>query len=185
MTMARKTNDAAVAYHEAGHAVVARMLGHDVYSVSITSKRDSLGRTSWRNPINRRVRQMIEHGSEVDIDRVRHRIDHAVIVPMAGALAQKRHNPRSNWRYGGSGAQRGGLLLKGSDDQLALALLCRIHEVETVRDAYHRYLAARAQALVDQHWPRIERLAKALLQHNTIDGDDIVEFMRHPKSLED
>jgi len=45
---------------------------------------------------------------------------------MAGALAQKRHNPRSGWRYSGSGAARGEFLLKG----------------------YWRYLEARAEALV-------------------------------------
>jgi hypothetical protein len=93
----------AVAYHEAGHAVVAHMLGHQVRRVSIAPKSGSDGRVSWRNPINRIISKL-ESGSEADLERVRYRIDHAIIVSMAGAFAQKRHNPRSGWRYAGSGA---------------------------------------------------------------------------------
>src|SRR5262249_23493201 len=63
------------------------------------------------------------HGSEDDIDRVRYRVEHAVIIAMAGALALKRYNPRSNWRYSGSGAEPGEFLLKGSADQWELELI--------------------------------------------------------------
>src|SRR6516225_911173 len=107
------TRREAIAYHEAGHAVVAHMLGYQVLRVSIASKSGSASHMSWRHPINRRVTSALD-GREADIDRVRPRIDHAIIVSMAGALAQKRHNPRSGWRYGGS-----------SDDLQARELMCR------------------------------------------------------------
>ena len=154
-------------YHEAGHAVVAHMLGYKVLRVSIAPKAGSYGHVSWRDPINRRVVRMFESGSEADLDSVRHRIDHAIIVRMAGALAQKRHNPRSGWRYGGSGAAPGEFLLKGSDDQQALELASRVHEGEKVRAAYMRYLEARAEALVKRYWSRIEQLAITLLERET------------------
>jgi hypothetical protein len=157
----------AVAYHEAGHAVVAHMLGHQVRRVSIAPKSGSDGRVSWRNPINRIISKL-ESGSEADLERVRYRIDHAIIVSMAGAFAQKRHNPRSGWRYAGSGAARGEFLLKGSDDQQALELMSRVYEDEKVRAAYSRYLEARAEELVKRYWSRIERLAIALLDRETI-----------------
>lgn len=166
------TRREAIAYHEAGHAVVAHMLGYQVDRVSIAPKVGSAGRMVWRHPTrNRSLREALEVGNEADIDRVRYCVDHELIVDMAGALAQKRHNPRSSWRYGGSGAARGEFLLKGSDDQLALELMCRVHEDEKVRDAYRRYLEARAEALVERYWDRIGWLAIALLERETISGD--------------
>jgi hypothetical protein len=173
------TRRKAIAYHEAGHAVAAHRLGYEVMRVSIAPKSGSAGHVSWRNPIkNRSVISKLEYGSEADLDRVRHRIDHAIIVSMAGALAQKRHNPRSDWRYGGSGVARDDrFLLKGSDDQQALQLASQLHENEKVRAAYWRYLKARAEALVNHHWPEIEQLARALLHRETISGDDIHEAM--------
>jgi len=47
------TRREAVAYHEAGHAVVAHMLGYQVFRVSIVPKSDSTAHISWRHPINR------------------------------------------------------------------------------------------------------------------------------------
>src|SRR5262249_54095246 len=161
-----------VAYHEAGHAVIAHMLGYQVRRVSIAPKSGSTGHVSWRNPIkNRSVKSKLQYGSEANLDRVRHQIDHVIIVCMAGALAQKRHNRRSDWGYSGSGAARGEFLLKGSDDQQVLELMSRVYEDEKVRDAYWRYLKARAEDLVERYWPRIERLATTLLDRETISGD--------------
>jgi hypothetical protein len=172
------TRRQAAAYHEAGHAVVAHMLGYQVLRVSIARKSGSAGHVSWRHPINRSVISQLERGSEADLDKVRHRIDHAIIVSMAGALAQKRHNPRSGWRYGGSGAARGEFLLKGSDHQRALELMSRLYEDEKVRTAYWRYLEARAEALVKRYWSQIERLAITLLERETISGDIRETFAR-------
>jgi hypothetical protein len=169
--MVAATRREAAAYHEAAHAVVAHMLGYQVLRVSIAPKSDSTAHTLWRDPINRNVISKLEFGSEADIDRVRYRIDHAIIVYKAGALAQRRHNPRSGWRYGGSGAAHGEFLLKGSDDQQALALMSRVFEDEKVRAAYSRYLEARAEELVKRYWSRIERLAITLLDRETINGD--------------
>src|SRR5262249_43353306 len=88
---------------------------------------------------------------------------------MAGALAQKRHNRRSDWGYSGSGAARGEvLLLKGSDDQ-------QVYEGEKVRAAYEHYREARAEDLVKRHWPQIERLAITLLDRETISGEDEIK----------
>ena len=72
------TRREAVAYHEAGHAVVAHMLGYEVRRVSIAPKSGSEGHVSWRHPVNRSVISKLEYGSEADLDRVRHHIDHAI-----------------------------------------------------------------------------------------------------------
>jgi hypothetical protein len=54
------------------------MLGYQVQRVSISPKPGSAGHGSWRNPINRSVISKLEYGREADLDRVRHRIDHAI-----------------------------------------------------------------------------------------------------------
>jgi uncharacterized protein YqfB (UPF0267 family) len=53
--------------------------------------------------------------------------------------------------------------------------MSRVYEDEKVRAAYSRYLEARAEELVKRYWSRIERLAIALLDRETI--SDIQEAM--------
>ena len=55
MSVRTKTRREAVAYHGAGHAVVAHKLGYQVRRVSIAPKSGSAGHVSWRHPINRSV----------------------------------------------------------------------------------------------------------------------------------
>jgi hypothetical protein len=89
------------------------------------------------------------------------------------------HNPRSDWRYSGSGVARGDMFLpNGSDDQQALELASRMHGDEKVRAAYMRYLEARTEALMKRYWFQIERLAIALLDRQTISGDIRETFAR-------
>src|SRR5262249_40712380 len=96
-TAAAERRRQAAAFHEAGHAVVAHMLEYKVFRISIAPKAGSEGHTSWRSPINKRVVDTLQSGSEADIDKVRYRIDHELIVAMAGALAQKRPQPALGW----------------------------------------------------------------------------------------
>jgi hypothetical protein len=65
-----------IAYHEAGHAVVARRLGYRVDGVSIVPKEASEGRTKLPNPMRRK---------EPELDRHRIWVEHAAIIALAGA----------------------------------------------------------------------------------------------------
>jgi hypothetical protein len=86
-----------IAYHEAGHAVVARRLGYPVDGASIVSKEASEGRVKLPNPMRRK---------DAELDRHRIWVEHAAIIALAGPLRQKRPSPHSNWRGGGSGYRR-------------------------------------------------------------------------------
>lgn len=103
---------------------------------------------------------------------------------MAGGEAQKRHDPRSGWRYGATGALGRELVERGSDEHQNLELMYRVYGARSevkILHAYERYLRARAEALVDQHWDHIERLAKALLERETLSGAQAREAMRDPR----
>jgi len=151
-----------IAYHEAGHAVVAHRLGYRVDGVSIVPKEASEARTKLPNPMRRK---------DAELDRHRIWVEHAAIIALAGPLTQKRHSPHSNWRSGGSGY--GKFLTKGADFQVVSNLIDRVHGEGKVAQTFWRYLEAQAQRLVDINWPAIERVARALLEHGTLSGDEI------------
>jgi hypothetical protein len=161
------------AYHEAGHAVVALTLGYQVELVTIVPTAGSDGHVRWNNPTRRRsVREALEFGLQVE--RRRHLVEHEIIVNLAGSLAQRRHRPHSPWRRDAAGAKRGQFVAKGSDYQHALELVAWLHEgQQQVINTYSRYLEARAEALVNARWENIERLAVALLESETLKGDEV------------
>jgi hypothetical protein len=62
----------------------------------------------------------------------------------------------------------------GAFDQFNAEGLARAkYPGETERDAYLRRMAKRAVALVDEHWPAIERLAAYLLERGGADGAEV------------
>jgi hypothetical protein len=84
-----------VAYHEAGHAVVAQRLGYRIDGASIVRKEASEGHAKLPNPMHRKY---------PELDRQRIWVEHAAIIALTGPLTPKRHSPRSNWR--GAAADR-------------------------------------------------------------------------------
>jgi hypothetical protein len=91
MTRRSKSQIEATAYHEAGHAVIAYLLGYRPQSVTIVPTADTAGHIIHANPL---------HGFQLDIDgshEARLRVENVVTICFAGPIAQKRYNPRS-WR---------------------------------------------------------------------------------------
>jgi hypothetical protein len=127
----RERSGEAVAYHAAGHAVAAHSLDVPFSHVGINEQPDSRGRVAGIKP-NRRRQDWLER---------------YCIVTLAGPFAQRRYNPRSHWRYGGSGGK--------------------------VARTYCRFLEARVEALVAQRWPAIEAVARALLLRKTMSRDEV------------
>jgi hypothetical protein len=144
---AMKARDAEMAaYHEAGHAVIAHMLGVKVRQVSID-----------------------EHGNRTQIGgfgRGEDRIERAIIVNLAGPYAQRRHAPRSRWRHGNHFGSN-----SGADFDNVTDLIFNLHGNNKVSEAYWRYVEARAEALVEQHWKKIDAVAQVLLRKHLITGD--------------
>jgi len=72
-----------VAFHEAGHAVVAYLLGLNVKSASIISEDDSYGHLLYENPM---LQVSFEYLEEKDIDKLKKRIK----VSLAGEYSQEK-----------------------------------------------------------------------------------------------
>jgi hypothetical protein len=141
----REKHRAIAAHHEAGHAVVAHMLGCTVRRVAIG---DDSGST------------------EVRYGRGEQAKERAILVTLAGPYAQKRFDQRSDWR----GRSHTGVS-SGCDFDIVTDLIHTMHGKGKVAEAYWRYVEARAEQLVNQHWDRIEPLAEALLQRKAMTGD--------------
>lgn len=139
-----------VAYHEAGHAVAAIALGCPIRDVTIHDDRGG------------RIRPKKRVG---DIGVV-------VVIALAGPFAQRRRFPRSKW-IDDSGWYS---LTPGSDYWIvneALGLL-----VEEGFDA-DETLAWRircekvAKNIIADEWNTISKIAKALLEHGTLTGNQV------------
>jgi hypothetical protein len=176
------------AYHEAGHAVAAWALEYRVSVVTIKPRDDgSHGHVRWTNPLRRRnvVAALEGIATEREVDRARPYIEHAIIASLAGSVAQRRHNPRSHWRSGASGAKRGELIARDTDYDLVIDLIYRLYGGrQKVMDTYWSYLEALAEALIDFHWERIERLAAALLNRETLKDQEIIDAIVGPELVE-
>jgi hypothetical protein len=153
-----------VAYHEAGHAVVAWRLGRRPSGVSIGATKRSRGRVTLC------IRPL-----ESDSPRNWCRNEEAMVIALAGPLAQRRHAPRSDWRQRKHRTLRGPD--RGTDFDLVNELLCRQHDGLTVRTAYDKYVRARTQELVDANWPAIERVAQALLERESLTRQELFEVI--------
>src|SRR5262245_42757994 len=86
-----RRNLTAVAYHEAGHAVLMAALGCRVRKITIRRYAKSAGRVHGESPL-RRIRL-----EEIGRPPTRLHAEGAIMISLAGALAQKRVLPRS-WR---------------------------------------------------------------------------------------
>jgi hypothetical protein len=148
--MEARTGHAAaiVAYHEAGHAVIAHMLGCRVERVSID---EDSGATliKWSG-------------------RGEQRTERQILSNLAGPYSQRRFAPRSHWR---SRSHAG--FASGYDLDNVTGLIFDWHGKGKVAKRYWAYMEARAEALVDQHWLHIESLVKVLLKHGAVTGDSL------------
>jgi hypothetical protein len=146
----------ATAYHEAGHAVIAYMLGYQPQSVTIVPAVDTAGHIIQTNPL---------HGFQLDIDgsdEARLRIESLITICFAGPIAQKRYNPRSwrrahgEWDYGK--ITELGLGVCGSDEQA---------------NAFIRWREIVARDMVRAHWLRIQLVAGQLIERESLSHTDL------------
>lgn len=155
MAIARDT----VAYHEAGHAVAAKVLGLTIDRISIAPEGDAAGHVIHNYGCN-----MNEVIYEDDPNR-QWSLERAALVAMAGEAAQRHFRLESVQEQHGGG------------DRI------KVHQIldhlagegdQELRDAWERLLAIRAKRLVEQHWMQVEWLASVLLERITIhDAEDI------------
>lgn len=147
---------AVAAYHEAGHAVMCHILGVRLKSISIGADELYGGETDHANPLK------AGKASDPDDIRARMRLEKAVMLCMAGPLAQEKFAPR------GPAADYGGVL--DFDDASTLAI--RVFRSRKTATAYLNFV----REWVSQQWERpriwaaVERLARALTKERKIAG---------------
>ncbi len=126
----------AIAYHEAGHAVISMKLGYKCLYVTIIPDGDRLGHVCCEAPLV---------GGHDD------KIKHALKVLIAASLAESKHIGSQSWG--------------DADDRVRatnLALLATDHDTKRA-EALINEMIGEARTLVEQHWPDIEALAERLV----------------------
>jgi hypothetical protein len=159
-----RTGLLAVAYHEAGHTVAAWVYGFKLKKVTIVPKANALGSMSSDARLHFRT---LKNGnpSGATIGRYHER----VVSMLAGRAAQRRFKPQSIHSSRAS-----------SDLASATVILTLLHGDGEERKHAYRYLEARAQKLVShpQRWRMIQDLAKALIERQTMTGDEVEATLR-------
>jgi cell division protease FtsH len=167
-----------IAYHEAGHALVAWLVGEPTHKVTIVPRGGSLGYTLRLPEEDRYLRSREEL---VDWLRVtaggraaEELVFGTVTTGAAGDLEQMAGIARAMVFDWGMGAHARTLALKATDATLS-------EETKRLRDEEQRALAdgayADALALLGAHRDALDRLAGALLDRETLDRAELAALL--------
>jgi ATP-dependent Zn protease len=143
-----------IAYHEAGHAVIGLVVGYDVRSVTIKPKYGALGKTS------------VQPGA-ASSNRCVDRDAAAIKIGLAGPLAEQLISP----------VRFDELLTNGCrHDWRNVKRIAR--DLNTPREAEILIvmLAIETATLVQQHRQSIVSVATALLERETLTGEEIARL---------
>ena len=156
--MTSETVPTYVAFHEAGHAIVAVAEKIGFRSVTIERTEHALGRLLFAAL---RIPATVETPSQRD------RLERLVRVILAGRIAQCRHDEKSYEEH------------TDEEDRRALEMILpRLCErSEPVLDAYLKYLEADAVDTIDQCWPEVERCAQELLRSRKLSASAVKKIL--------
>jgi len=145
-----------LAFHEAGHAVMAAMLRRPIRRASIREKHGLTGYVDYEQASSalRDIRD--EHRPLVETD---------ALILLAGRAAECE-------RTLGSPMSHASL-----DRQNARALLGALEDSEEVVLNWMRYLLVRAQSMLQQEWPYVHAVAHALMQDEELDGAAVARVL--------
>jgi hypothetical protein len=149
------------AFHEAGHAVVAHALGVRLYGATVVPAEGYAGQVEHESVL-RRIRLDVDGST-----RARLRVERAIKIGLAGAVAQQRHRPPSlrRWRTDG-------------DYQSVAELALRVCGTEKIANAFIEWLRLETAALLDLRWHEVKAVAKALLEKHHLTGAEIDETIQ-------
>ncbi len=136
--------DAATAYHEAGHAVVALVLGRPVHGVSALPNRERLGQCEFRKGVFRPSEDWVER---------------EILIALGGMAAEAMHTGT----YARDEAER---------DLQYVRDLAERRAGRRQADRLERRLLAKAEHLLAKagHWRAVELIAEELLRRGEISG---------------
>ena len=146
-----------VAYHEAGHAVVARNFGLAVMRVSINP---AYGELFDGERLEGHMRLGPEAERSVSLQR-------RLWIALAGPAAQERHDP--------DGYRMDGLVCARADYGHARKLYAELRGKAVCKAEDLVSNERRARALITEHWSAIEAVALALLEHprHSLEGREL------------
>lgn len=152
----------ATAHHEAEHTVAAWLFGYGsvIEKVSALADEDFLGVFKGGSPLS-------SMDPEWDgAPEVIAALENEVVILNCGSIAQRRFNPRS-WREHHGGKDRAD----------AVSLVGRLGGSIEHEEALHVQLHQRAEALISAHWVEVKALARALIEHGELSGDEVTEVL--------
>lgn len=150
------------AYHEAGHAVAAWVQGLEVQYISIVPDEDASGSVVWKNELVGKKLDLLAGREWEDAKRY---VGKLVIALKAGPAAQRRFSPCSwePWQDHFDNEAITGYAFETFADDDAVEWL--------------RALDTAVDAILHQHWAKVEALAYQLLERRTMRGREIHEFI--------
>lgn len=152
-----------LAHHEAGHAVIATALGFECVRIDLNHSEERHGAVE--------IREDFPGSSDRNVYRAQEARRMLSVLHLLAGMA-------ATWRYDGREtdiAASGGV----ADEQNARNLLnvaFQGHELSV--DLAYRLASVRAQELVKNYWPEIERVAETLISRGSITGDEVRRLFR-------
>jgi hypothetical protein len=150
-----------LAFHEAGHAVMATMLRRPIRRASIRHTHGLTGYVDYEHASSTLAEVREEHRVIIETD---------ALILLAGRAAECE-------RTLGSPLSHASL-----DRQNARALLGSLEDSEEVVSNWLRYLLVRAQSLLQREWPLVHGVAHALLKDEELDGDAIARVLAETRA---
>ena len=145
-----------LAFHEAGHAVMATTLRRPIYRASIRETHGLTGYVDFKHASSALAEVREEHRAIIETD---------ALILLAGRAAECE-------RTLGSPLSHASL-----DRQNARALMATLEDSEEVITNWMRYLLVRAQSMLQQDWPLVHAVAHALLKEEELDGTAILRVL--------
>ena len=159
MSKIEKDELTCTAYHEAGHAVVAYLLGRRLKRVSIVPNSDAetLGHC-----------QRVPHRN-FHPDRIGTKFDGRMVDEMVASIAGPMAEEKFSGRRHTQGAQK--------DYQMAEDLVAYVTpSFEEGRDFY-KWVRGRTKRMLDTRWPQVTAVAEALLEKQELAGDKVLKVI--------
>lgn len=170
------------AYHEAGHAVVSRLLlpERKIEQITVVARSNFLG--------------MVSYDAEQQYDYHRDFLFGMTCVALAGRTAQKKKFPDTGLDAGASNDLEQAMYYAwlaiaklGMDPTLENINVTKLqslsqqpyfqHEIETGIKAWIAEATEKTQQLIDQHWQALEQVAISVLECEVLDEAELLDIM--------
>lgn len=150
-----------VAYHEAGHAVIAFVLGCQDVSIDLMPEQNSAGRAPYTHPPETRPSTVWDAARRVSMGY------RDAIIWHAGAIAEAKFSGEGADKTGEEGDKR---RIDGVSGAVAMW-------DEDQKDRWKENMREIAGLLVENAWPAIESVAKAAIPRCGLSAEQVNHFI--------